>query len=99
MEKYRIFGGRLEAVPFFRDDVEERRTIQVLHHLQIFAKQADVVAVDRAEIAHPKLFKQHPAVQACFDAFLELGQKSLDWITEQRHAIQNANDFMLETGI
>src|SRR6476620_11346430 len=99
MEKDRIFSGGFKAMTFLCDHMQQRRPFQVLHHLQVFAEQADVMAIDRAEIAHPELLEQHPAMQACFDAFLELREKALDGITQEGHALQNADDLVLEPRI
>ena len=63
VEEHRIVGRRLEAVSLFGHDVQQHRPFDVLDHSQILAQQADVVAVDRTEVAEAEILEQHAAVQ------------------------------------
>ena len=85
-----------EAVALFRHHVQQHRPFDVAHHPQILAQQADVVAIDRAEVMQPKVLEQHAAVQAGFGRFFELRQKPLDRIAQQRHLAQHFDDFFLQ---
>ena len=96
VEQHRIFRRRLEAVALFRDHVQQHRPFDVAHHPQVLAQQADVVPVDRAEVAQAQVLEQHAAVQAGLGRFLELRQEPLDRIAQQRHLAQHLDDFFLE---
>ena len=65
-----IFGRRLEAVPLLGDHVQQDGSVQILDHLQVLAQQADVVPVDRPEVAEAQVLEQHAAVQPGLDPFL-----------------------------
>ena len=82
VEEHRVLGGRLEAVALFGDDVQQDRALGRFDHPQVLAQQADVVAVDRAEVAEAEVLEQHAAVQAGLGGFLELRQEPLDRIAQ-----------------
>ena len=63
-----------------------RASLTICRYLQ---STADVVAVDRADVAEAQLLEQHAAVQAGLDRFLELAEKPLDRIAQQRHLVQD----------
>jgi hypothetical protein len=72
-------------VAFLGNDVEQDRSFDLFHHTEIFPHEADVVAVDRAEVVEAEILEKHAAVQAGFGGFLELGQEAFSRIAQQRH--------------
>ena len=71
VERRRVFGGGLEAVPLFRHHMQKHRP-GILHHLQILLQLPDVVAVDRADVAETKVLENHAAQQAGLEGVLAL---------------------------
>ncbi len=99
MEQHGIGGGRRETVPFFGDHMQQDRAVGRLGHAQVFSQQADVVAVDRAEVAKAEVFEEHAAVDARFGGFFQLGQEPLDRVAQQRHLAEHADHLFLEAGV
>ena len=57
---------------------------------------ADVVAVDRADVAEAQVLEHHAAAEARLDGFLELHEEPLGRIAQQRHAVEQLDDLALE---
>jgi hypothetical protein len=82
VEQHRVFRGRLEAVALFGHDVQQHRAIDAADHLQIFAQQANVVAVDGTHVTKSQIFEHHPAAQAGLRRFLELHEETFGGIAQ-----------------
>ena len=76
MERDRVLGGRLEAVPLLGHHVQQHRALDLPDHVQILLQLADVVAVDRADVAEAQFLEEHAAEQARLDRVLHLVQRT-----------------------
>jgi len=95
----RVLDGGLEPVPFFGHHVQEDRALEVADHRQVLLQLAEVVPVDRADVAEPEILEEHPAQHARLDAVLDLVQEPLHGITHHRHPLEHLLHFGLQAGV
>ena len=57
MEENRVRGGRLIAVPFLRDHMQQDRPLEILHHLQVFAEHDQIVPIADSALLSSKIVK------------------------------------------
>ena len=94
-----IFGGRLEAVPLLRHHVQQHRPLDLPDHGQILLQLADVVAVDRADVAEAQFLEEHAAHQAGLDRVFDLREEPLHRVADHRHAVEHLLHFGLQAGV
>ena len=64
-----------------------------------FCNCAQVVAVDRSDVAEAEILEDHPAQQAGLQGVLHLREKPLDGLADHRHVRQEFLDFELQAGV
>ena len=62
------------------------------HHAQVLLQLADVVPVDRPDVAEAEVLEEHAAQQAGLDGVLDLREEPLDRVADHRHAVEHLLD-------
>ena len=99
VERGGVLGGGLEAVPLLGHHVQQHRPLELPHHVQVLLQLADVVAVDRPDVAEAEVLEEHAAQQAGLDGVLDLREEPLDRVADHRHAVEHLLDLGLQAGV
>ena len=81
-----------EALPLLRHHVDHPGAVHPAHELQRVAELAEIVPVDRAEVAESELLEQHPRREQILDALLDVLREvhhalAEDAAERERHAL------------
>ena len=99
MERRGVLGGGRKAVPLLRHHVQQHRSLQTADHVQILLQLADVVSVDRSDVAEAEVLEEHPSDQPGLDGVLHLREEPLDRIADHGHAVEHFLHFGLQAGV
>ena len=99
MEGGGVLGGRLKTVPLLGDHVQQHGPLDLADHGQILLQLADVMAVDRADVAEAQFLEEHAAHQAGLDRPLDLVEEPLHRIADHRQVAQQLLHLGLQAGV
>ena len=87
MESNGILAGRLEAVSFLCEHMQQNRAPHVANHLQVTCHRLDVVSIHGTDVAETHLLEQHATVQEGLDRILKTAQHLFRRLTDDRNPI------------
>ena len=79
--------------------MQERRTLLVLDHLEVFPQETNIVSIDRSDVLESEFFEEHAPDHTGLDPLFDLGQEFLGRIAEHRDPIEYLGDLLLEPGV
>ena len=82
-----------------RDHVQQHRPLKFADQGEVLLQLADIVPIDRPDIAEAQVFEKHPAQQTGLYGVFHLREESLDRIADDRHFVQVFLNLGLQAGI